>query len=372
MAREMFSSHLDDVADKLARELLTRSEEDLAKAEDVLVLDARGTPLKSDHVGRLTEDEAQASALARSLAKSSPIGTYRSRLHWRQNRAFVAVAVRQPFNGRVVFGLKQLDTDHLRTDFGDRLQLTDFRLHRSNAPEHGLTIVPIVWQDEQDGSSISWKREDAGGTLVRRMLPVVTALMIVIAAAGFVLLRRAGALAQGVLAAQAQAEYLALHDGLTGLANRGLFMQNLELILAQHRRDQAAVGVYMIDLDRFKQVNDTLGHQAGDDLIVETARRLQAICRAGDTVARFGGDEFAIVASAPDSTGLLALAARLVEALQDKIAVRGGTALLSASVGMAIVGEAAIDGVELLRRADLALYNAKHGGRARHSHFEAI
>jgi diguanylate cyclase (GGDEF)-like protein len=369
MVGEMFSGHLDDVADNLARELLARNADDLAKANDVLVLDEQGSPVG----GRLkasADSVARATAMTRDLAQASSIDAYRSQLQWRQGQPFVAVAVREPDNGHVLVGLAPLDAAHLRGDFADRLQLTDFHLDRRSVTTRGRTRAPVVWQDQADGSSISWKREDVGGMLVRRLLPLVVVLMAVIAGAGLLMLRRARELGKGVLAAQAQAEYLALHDGLTGLANRALFMQNLELALARHQRGLAAVGVYMVDLDRFKQVNDTLGHQAGDDLIVETARRLQATCRAGDTVARFGGDEFAIVATAPSEGGLEAMAERLVEALQGDVAVRGGSAVLSASVGMAIMGEMALDGVELLRRADLALYNAKHGGRARHSYFE--
>jgi diguanylate cyclase (GGDEF)-like protein len=368
MVGEMFSSHLDDVADNLARELLARNERDAAKAHDVLVLDEQGG-LVAGNLKSSADSVARAAAMTRELAQASSIDAYRSQLQWRNGAPFVAVAVREPANGHVLVGLAPLDPDHLTGDFADRLQLTQFRLEQHGAPARGRTSAPVVWQDQADGSSISWKREDVGGTLVRRLLPLIGALMVVIAGASLLMLRRAHTLGRQVLAAQARAEHLALHDGLTGLANRALFMQNLDLALARHQRGLAAVGVYMVDLDRFKQVNDALGHQAGDDLIIETARRLQSTCRAGDTVARFGGDEFAIVATAPNEGGLEVLAERLVEALQGEVAVRGGSASLSASVGMALMGEAALDGVELLRRADLALYHAKHGGRARHSYF---
>lgn len=369
MVGEMFSGYLDDFADNFARELLMRSEGDLLKATDSLVLDDQGNPLMGRDGGALPEEKGQASVLARRLAQSTSIDAYHSQLHWRDNKPFVAVAVRQPRTGRVLFGRKAIDTDHLRSNFAQRLHLTEFRLDRRQAIEQGRTIAPVVWQDKVDGSAISWKRENAGKALVDRLLPVVTGLMLLIAAGGGVLFWRARILARSVLKARAKAEYLALHDGLTGLANRGLFMQNLALALARRRRDQAVVGVCMVDLDRFKQVNDTLGHQAGDDLIVETARRLQATCRESDTVARFGGDEFAIVAMAQTTAGLHALAERLVKGLQGEVEVRGGAATLSGSVGMAIVGDEDLDSAELLRRADLALYDAKHGGRARYCLF---
>jgi diguanylate cyclase (GGDEF)-like protein len=369
MVGEMFSSHLDEVADNLARELLSRTESDLAAAKDILILDERGGPVGGSPRA-LAGNAGLAAVMARDLTRASSIDAYSGQLQWRQGRPVVVVAVRQPSKRHVLVGMTPLDTNRLREGFANRLQLQDFRLHRSVAPAPDRNAAPVVWQDRADGSSISWRHERVGETLVRRLLPAVAALMVLIAVGGVLILRRARRLAQGVLAAQAEAEHLALHDSLTGLANRALFMQNLELALARHQRGLAAVGVYMVDLDRFKQVNDSLGHQAGDDLIIETARRLQNTCRTGDTVARFGGDEFAIVASASSEAGLKALAERLVTALKGEVAVRGGAATLSASVGMAIMGEAGLDGVELLRRADLALYNAKHGGRARHSHFE--
>jgi diguanylate cyclase (GGDEF)-like protein len=370
MVGEMFSSHLDDAADDLARDILSGVSEAPAKT-GVMVLDKDGQPAPGERPPPAA-DLAFATPLSRDLARAPSLDTYHGKLQWRGDHAYVAVAVRQPASDHILVGTAPLDLERLRQDFARRLQLDDFRFSRHGVATRDHIAVPVIWQDEADGSSISWKRENAGGALLRLLLPVVAPLMLVIAAGGFILLRRSRRLAQGVLAAHAQAEHSALHDSLTGLANRALFMQNLELALARHQRSALAVGVYMIDLDRFKQVNDSLGHLGGDDLIIETARRMQITCRAGDTVARFGGDEFAIVATAPNEAGLEALAERLVAVLKGDVIVRGGVATLSASVGMAIMGETGLSGVELLRRADLALYNAKHGGRARHSHFEAL
>ncbi len=370
MIGEMFASHLDDLADDLAHDLLILDPAAPTDISDLQVLDVHGRVIGGQS-GVAPPATARAAAMVGNLARGSALDTYVSELQWRGGRPFLAVAARQPGSGKIVSGARLLNDQLLRDSFAQRLRLEGFRLEpKPPARAKDRTVAPIAWQDQTDGMAISWKRENVAALLIQRLLPVIVGLMIVIAAAGAMLLRRARLMTKGVFRAQAKAEHQALHDGLTGLANRALFEQNLELALARHRRGQVCVGVYMVDLDRFKQVNDTLGHAAGDDLIVETARRLQGTCRAGDTVARFGGDEFAIVATAGDARGLEVLAERLVEVLQDRVEVCGGTAILSGSVGMALVDAGSLDGAELLRRADQALYDAKREGRSRYSRFD--
>ncbi|PLR21931.1 hypothetical protein SGCZBJ_20415 [Caulobacter zeae] len=347
MVGEMFSSHLDDVTDDLARELLAKA-------------DAHGGAVQP-------EIPPSFATLARRLADAPAIDAYQGELQWYGGAPVVAVVVRHPASGKILIGAAPLDRESLKASFADRLGLDDFRLERIRRRDDGRTHAEVVWQDRRDGATISWVKEHAGKSLLRRLAPLIGGLVVVITLGGALLIGRARRLAHRVVDARAQAEHLALHDPLTGLANRALFLQNLNLALARNGRGLGAVGVFMVDLDRFKAVNDTLGHQAGDDLIVETSRRLSANCRASDTVARFGGDEFAILASAPSEAGLHQLAERLVGALQDEVQVRGGTARLSGSVGLASLGETPLAADELLRRADLALYQAKHSGRARHS-----
>lgn len=158
-----------------------------------------------------------------------------------------------------------------------------------------------------------------------------------------------------------QLERLALHDSLTGLPNRGLVLNRLEHCLARAGSDRAAV--VFVDVDNFKDVNDSLGHTAGDLLLTEVGRRLRAAARAADTVARFGGDEFVVLCEEVESEGeAMTIARRLLTSLRGPIALPGGEVHVSASVGVAL--GPADDAAALIRRADLAMYRAKRQGRA--------
>jgi diguanylate cyclase (GGDEF)-like protein len=183
-----------------------------------------------------------------------------------------------------------------------------------------------------------------------------------------------------------RALYRALHDPLTGLANRGLLMDQLAQALARARRRPGSVAVLFLDLDRFKVVNDSLGHAVGDDLLVEVARRLERVMRSADMVARLGGDEFVVLAE--EVAGVdeaLTLARRLREAIAAPIRVGAGQpVVVTASVGIALSapgadgGDDSADGSpavaattsSLLWDADVAMYRAKDTGRDRVQLFE--
>ena len=157
----------------------------------------------------------------------------------------------------------------------------------------------------------------------------------------------------------------ALHDPLTGLANRALCMDRLAQALARAARSAASVGVAMVDLDGFKQVNDSLGHAAGDALLVEVAARLRAVLRHADTVARLGGDEFAVVIEAAGTASELTEAmARAVTALSAPATVAGRQVTVGASAGV-VIAEPGQPAEATLRRADVALYAAKTQGTGR-------
>jgi diguanylate cyclase (GGDEF)-like protein len=155
-------------------------------------------------------------------------------------------------------------------------------------------------------------------------------------------------------------ERLALHDHLTGLPNRSLFLDRVEHALHSTARTGSGVAVLLMDLDRFKEVNDTLGHHCGDLMLKELARRLSAVVRPTDTVARLGGDEFALLVpnlTQPDA-GIL-LAERISRALQDPFVIDGLPLEAEASVGIALYPVHGEDVETLLQRADVAMYVAK-------------
>ncbi len=163
--------------------------------------------------------------------------------------------------------------------------------------------------------------------------------------------------------------FLAFHDALTGLPNRNLLRESLERELARLRRQSIPFALFVIDLDHFKDVNDSLGHAAGDELLQVAALRLREELRAEDSVARMGGDEFAAIQShAKDRKGVLGLARRLVDALSRPVPIRGREVRVGASVGVVLVDEPA-DADTLMAQADMALYQAKDDGRSRFALF---
>jgi diguanylate cyclase (GGDEF)-like protein/PAS domain S-box-containing protein len=158
-------------------------------------------------------------------------------------------------------------------------------------------------------------------------------------------------------------EYQALHDALTGLPNRSLFGDRLRQALLSARRNQNMFGVLLLDLDRFKDINDALGHDRGDTLLQEVTARLRGVLRATDTIARLGGDEFAVLttdAKHPDD--VVATARKILAALEGPFAIADQMVETGASIGIALYPVHGDDPTTLLRRADVAMYVAKRSG----------
>ena len=172
--------------------------------------------------------------------------------------------------------------------------------------------------------------------------------------------------------AEQRIAFLAHHDALTGLANRAALTQKIEEAAARHRRLQEPFTVLLLDLDRFKQVNDTLGHPAGDSLLIEVATRLKSLLRETDVLARFGGDEFAVIQAGERSQREAAklLAERIIEMLRQPFDLEGGKINIGTSIGIALASEQATGSDDLLKMADLALYRAKSSGRNGYCFFD--
>lgn len=169
---------------------------------------------------------------------------------------------------------------------------------------------------------------------------------------------------------EARIRYMAHHDSLTGLPNRTLLQDRIELAIQQAKRAGLGTAVFMIDLDRFKHVNDSLGHHVGDRLLKEVAERLVGCVRSSDTVARLGGDEF--VVSMPDlgrDDSIPIVAGKIMEALEKPFLMRGQEFQLGASIGISLYPEDASNVHDLLRTADTAMYAAKDEGRGNYRYF---
>jgi diguanylate cyclase (GGDEF)-like protein len=160
-----------------------------------------------------------------------------------------------------------------------------------------------------------------------------------------------------------QLRFQAFHDSLTGLPNRALILDRMDSMLARARRDRVPVATMFLDIDDFKDINDTLGHEAGDELLAGVASRLTGILREADTVGRLGGDEFVVlVEGASLAAGAEAVAERILDGLKDPFAMPDGSALsIRASIGIATGAQGSPE--ELLRDADIALYRAKGTGK---------
>jgi diguanylate cyclase (GGDEF)-like protein len=177
-----------------------------------------------------------------------------------------------------------------------------------------------------------------------------------------------------IAAGENRLRYLALHDPLCGLPNRNFFSDRLESTIADVQRALLpGAAVFYIDLDHFKDVNDTLGHPVGDELIRNVTLRLSSMMRGDDLVARLGGDEFAVItAAASDHAALHEVASRMIAALCAPYSVSGHTIVIGASIGIAVIDQRTGGSADIMRYADMALYRAKNEGRNRACIYDAV
>ncbi|PUD99071.1 MAG: hypothetical protein C3L26_10220 [Candidatus Sedimenticola endophacoides] len=159
-------------------------------------------------------------------------------------------------------------------------------------------------------------------------------------------------------------QYQASHDALTGLANRSLFMDRMERSIAMARRNGFMVALLFIDLDHFKEINDSLGHRTGDLVLNEVTQRLQGVIRAEDTLSRLGGDEFTIIMEGlKRGQDASLLAEKIIRTILNPLTVEGNELYVGSSIGISIYPDNGSSARELLRNADAAMYKAKHEGR---------
>ena len=283
--------------------------------------------------------------------------------------------LQRPGPGSIMVSLRFLDREFL-TELQHRNLIDGLRFSRISNPGPAERALPF---ESEDGGTIGyfiWRPALPGSGIMAVLGPTTAALIIaMIALMGLLALwlrRSTGELHDAVIqlkASEAQAQHLAFHDPLTGLPNRALFRDRLDHALSRARRGEP-LSVMLLDLDRFKRVNDTLGHLAGDELIREFGARIAALVRDCDTVARLSGDEFAILLPGiARHEDLEALCRRILTAVRERFDVLGNSAFVGVSIGMICAPESGLDRIELMRKADIALYRAKAEGRDCHRHF---
>jgi diguanylate cyclase len=218
----------------------------------------------------------------------------------------------------------------------------------------------------------AWSPKQPGAEIVHSVVP-----FIAVALAGFALLaafvlrymrRTAAAIAVG----ESRLRHLAMHDPLCGLPNRIFFGERLEAVIEEVRAGSSPTALFYIDLDHFKDVNDTLGHHVGDELIRNATLRLSHALRGDDLVARLGGDEFAVISSTgADHSKMMGLAQRLIAAICAPYSITGHNIIIGASIGIAVIDKTCAGAADILRYADMALYRAKNEGRNRACIYDA-
>lgn len=227
-------------------------------------------------------------------------------------------------------------------------------------------IHPVINQSGRFVAFFEWERERPGRLMLLRTGPVLAAAFAVATILVILLLLRLRHSSRELEAGKRHAEYQAAHDRLTGLPNRTTFDKVLARVTAS---PDIPVTLLMLDLDRFKQVNDTLGHQAGDDLITAVSKRLRFVVGPNVTLARLGGDEFALILVGDDTTKSRDLSQSIIAAIHEPFTIGQFKVHVGVSIGIV---ETAPNGVrsDMVRQADIALYEAKAGGRNRAAVYE--
>ena len=260
---------------------------------------------------------------------------------------------------------------HFVTSLGHSLLLNDLAVSPVAVSRGGVVSEPFAGDDGAPGGYLTWTTEQPGQVLLTFILPLVAIGVFLTAILAGGMLRRLRKSSNELASRELQSRHDARHDALSDLPNRPHFAEKLGEALASLSAEGTVsqVLVAYIDIDNFKDVNDTLGHQAGDDLIKLVAQRLTSQMRAGTLLARYGGDEFAILWVASGQNAGDALAKRIERAFAPQFEVGGQNLLVTASVGIALSEATGTTVDELMRHADIALYEAKVQGRNRSVYF---
>ena len=252
----------------------------------------------------------------------------------------------------------------------ENYNLAGLRFDTDLAADPAKASLPVLSSGGRVLGFFSWNPFRPASQLVSDTAPIIALTAASVVLVVIALLRRLSVTAARLRVSQAEAHFLAFHDPLTRVANRALFEERLQRAIVNSRRLHSPLALHAIDLDRFKAVNDSLGHPAGDELLRQVAGRVEKLVSEVDTVARLGGDEFSIVQVDVGSVeDVLRLGQAILAALERPFDLNGQEVSISGSVGIVYSSDAEQDAIDLVRQADVALYEAKTSGRARYEFY---
>jgi diguanylate cyclase (GGDEF)-like protein len=366
--------------------------------DEVLVLDDRNQPIYAMKQGASIDPQAVAGLLPgltesiaslRDLVDQGAIDAY---LDGIANRPPSVTLLKRIGGGPAIVSVVPIisDTGLLRQPRGTEfLHVAILRLDADLAERlsHQYQLPGLAFSDAPEARSegqlpltdasgrivtfLQWTAILPGLELLAQTMPVFVIAFLAVVVMAFMLSRQVWSKTRALELGRADAEHRAAHDDLTGLPNRASFETLLARTLSQRPARDRRASVLMLDLDRFKHVNDTLGHRAGDELIRAVGQRLGQLLGPHDAIARLGGDEFGIVhVHAPGLEGPFGLSSKIVDAIGKPFDIFGSEAFVGVSIGIATAEGGEADAHELARRADIALYEAKSSGRNRAVSFE--
>jgi diguanylate cyclase (GGDEF)-like protein len=254
---------------------------------------------------------------------------------------------------------------------GSRIRVTGIcspEIDTQNHVQRGVAVTKSFRILLRSPADITLLERPSWWTPAHAIVLLALALIATLATLGWVvtLRRRVEHQAHKLRESEQLFRHMAMHDTLTGLATRRRLQERLDVAVEDAKRRGTGLAVLMVDLDGFKEINDTYGHPAGDEVLRETANRLSRSVRREDTVARLGGDEFVVLLrELTDLQAAERIASIIVGSLAEPIAIEDYKVRVSASVGVCAIPAGAIDAVDLLKNADEALYHAKTSGRNR-------
>jgi len=271
----------------------------------------------------------------------------------------------------IMLSVKFLNTDTLGA-LGNQLGLDRLHILDRGPVGAGDFAYDVTAPDGSPITRLVWTPKQPGAEIVHSVVPFIAVALAGFALLGAFVLRYMRRTAVAIAAGENRLRHLAMHDPLCGLPNRIFFSERLEAVIDEVAATRMPAALFYIDLDHFKDVNDTLGHPVGDELIRNVTLRLSHTLRGGDLVARLGGDEFAVLSTiGGDTVGMTHLAQRIIASICAPYNINGQNIVIGASIGIAVIDQNCAGAADVMRYADMALYRAKNEGRNRACIYDA-